>query len=389
MIPSFNDNTQAWVPHGLVHRISGRLGPLSGVSVAVKDVMDWAGVPTGAGNPAWLQTHPVPDHDAAAVACLVEAGADLHGKTITDELAYSLQGENFHYGTPVNASAPDRVPGGSSSGSAAAVSGGAVDAALGTDTGGSVRVPAAYCGLWGLRTTHGLVDRAGVVPLAPRFDTVGWLARSPQILEQVGQVLLPASAFEPRRLARWPEADALADEATRKALDTWAHQRGLPQFDLGEVAAAMGGLEGLRRLYVTSQQFEAWQVHGAWVSQNYPVFGPDIAARFLEASKVTAAQADEAGRGIDVFRAALRALLGNDAVVVLPTAAGPAPLRNSSGRQAERLQTLRLTSPASLSGLPQLTLPFEGEDGLARGIGIIAPAAADRGLIRWAVTSPF
>lgn len=168
---------------------SGR-GPLQGLSFTVKDVFAVAGHRSSAGNPDWLRTHePAADH-APAVRRLLEAGADLRGAAHTDELMYSLGGENYHYGTPVNPHGQDRIPGGSSSGSAVAVAAGSVDFALGTDTGGSVRVPSSYCGVFGFRPTHGAVPLEGVIPLAPGFDTVGWIAGSAELLFKVGRVLL-------------------------------------------------------------------------------------------------------------------------------------------------------------------------------------------------------
>ena len=142
---------------------------------------------------------------ARAITCLVEAGASLEGKVHTDELAYSLNGENHFYGTPLNPRAPDRVPGGSSSGSASAVASGACDFALGTDTGGSVRVPASYCGLFGIRPSHGRIPLDGCMPLAPSFDTVGWFARDARLLERVGAVLLSISGLSRRPVfvCRW------------------------------------------------------------------------------------------------------------------------------------------------------------------------------------------
>lgn len=172
-------------------------GPLAGVTLAVKDLFDVAGLPTGAGSPEWLATHPVPNESAAAVSRLLDAGAHIVGKTHTDELAWSLNGENAHYGTPQNPNAPGRIPGGSSSGSAAAVAGSLVQIALGSDTGGSVRLPASYCGIYGIRPTHGRIDLRGVVPLAPSYDTVGWFARDPMLLSTVGKVLLNASSAGP------------------------------------------------------------------------------------------------------------------------------------------------------------------------------------------------
>ena len=182
----------AFCPHGRFRIAGAERGSLARLEFAVKDLIDVAGHPTGAGNPRWLETHAPATVNAPSVQRLLDAGADLVGKTITDELAYSLNGDNVHYGTPVNVNAPGRVPGGSSSGSAAAVAAGLCDFALGTDTGGSIRVPASYCGVYGIRTTHGRIGLDGVVPLMPSLDTLGWLARTPAPLAAVGSVLLPA-----------------------------------------------------------------------------------------------------------------------------------------------------------------------------------------------------
>ena len=165
-------------------------GPLDGLRFAVKDTIDVAGFKTGCGNPTWRDSHPAAVAHAVCVEQLLRAGARCVGKTISDELALSLLGENYFYGTPLNPRAPERVPGGSSSGSASAVACGLVDFALGTDTGGSTRVPASNCGIWGFRPSHGFVSVAGVNPLAPSFDTVGVLARSADVLAKVGLVLL-------------------------------------------------------------------------------------------------------------------------------------------------------------------------------------------------------
>ncbi len=183
-------------------------------------MFDIAGHRTGNGNPVWLETHPPEAHTASAVARLLAAGGRMVGKTHTDELAYSLNGENVHYGTPTNPRAPGRIPGGSSSGSAAAVAGGLVDFALGTDCGGSVRLPASYCGIFGIRTTHGLVPADGVVDLAKSFDTVGWFARDAATMLRVGEVLLPqtANGFAPKRLLIAEDAFAFAGDEVAGAL---------------------------------------------------------------------------------------------------------------------------------------------------------------------------
>jgi amidase len=187
------DTLNAFVCHGHVERTPRNEGLLSGCTFVVKDFFDVAGVPTGAGSPDWLATHAVPERSASVVEALLAAGARLVGKTQTDELAWSLNGENHHYGTPTNPAAPGRIPGGSSSGSAAATAGGLVDFAIGSDTGGSVRLPASYCGILGMRPTHGRIAIDGAVPLAPSYDSVGWFARDPVLFERVGSVLLGES----------------------------------------------------------------------------------------------------------------------------------------------------------------------------------------------------
>jgi len=195
-------------------------GPLAGLTFAAKDVFHVAGHRTGFGHPDWLRTHPPAVETAAAVQRLLDAGATMVGRTLTDELAYSLSGENPHYGTPVNPRAPDRIPGGSSNGSASAVAGGLVDFALGTDCGGSVRLPAGYCGIFGMRPTHGRVPVTGVIPFGPSFDAVGWFARDAGMMERVGRVLLAGDAGAPpaRRLLIVRDAFALVDPAVSAAL---------------------------------------------------------------------------------------------------------------------------------------------------------------------------
>ena len=183
--------SSAFVPHDLARTLRGNgAGPLAGLTAAVKDMYDIAGARTGGGSPEWLATHEPAKTHAAAVARLLAAGADIIGKTVCDEFFFSLSGANAHYGTPVNVRAAGRLPGGSSSGSAAAVAAGACDIALGSDTGGSMRVPASFCGIYGIRPTHGRVDMAGAMAMAPTFDVAGWFASAPGTFRKVGAVLL-------------------------------------------------------------------------------------------------------------------------------------------------------------------------------------------------------
>ena len=272
-------------------------GPLEGLRFAVKDLLDVAGTRTGAGNPDWLGEAPVAHRHAPTVAALLDAGADLWGKTVTDELAFSLSGTNVHYGTPDNPAAPGRIPGGSSAGSASAVAGRVVDLALGTDTGGSIRVPASYCGIWGIRPTQGIVDTAGMVPLAPTFDTIGLLAANPVVLAagwhalRAGASLPPASwpahvardTVQPiRRMVVATDLFALADREARSALrqaaDRLADRLGL-ELDEGEFAGARR-----RRASSMPSAPSSWSRPGGSTASGSPGAGPLSARALLPAS---------------------------------------------------------------------------------------------------------
>jgi amidase len=380
------DHVGAWVPHGRFVVEGSAGGPLAGLRFAAKDLYDVAGHVTGAGNPDWLATHGVAARSGPVVQGLLDAGATLMGKLVTDELAYSLHGDNLHYGAPINSAAPDCVTGGSSSGSAAAVAAHLVDFALGTDTGGSTRVPASYCGLWGLRGSHGLVSTEGLVPLHPAFDTATWLAHAADSFERVGAVLLPPSQFLPRRVLRLDDAAALADAAFFAPLQRALVQLGnLLDVDVqGLRVAGDAGLADWRQAYMTAGAFEGWQVHGAWITQQQPRFAPAIQARWQAASRVTAEAAAAAHAKAASVRAQVRGLLGDDGIAVLPSAASLAPRRDAppDAVDAVRLRTLAITSIAGLSGLPQVSMPFRTPAGEPLGISLLGPAGSDLALIR-------
>jgi amidase len=327
------------------------------------------------------------------VQALLDAGASLAGKTITDELAYSLNGQNFHYGTPANVNAPGRIPGGSSCGSAAAVAAGLVDFALGSDTGGSVRVPAAYCGLFGLRPSHGRISLAGVMPLAPSFDTLGWFARDAALLRRVGEVLLPdrarGASEAPASLMVAEDAFALMAPAARARLDPWiarleARLGAARRVELGEPG---GGLAAWMRRFRVIQGREITLQHEAWIEERRPRFGPEIAARFALAAGIEEAEAVAASRLRAEFAARMSELLSGGALLCLPTAPDIAPRLDADAESLvqHRDRVLSLTSPAGLAGLPQVTLPVAEVGGCPLGLSLIAGPDGDRGLLDFAV----
>lgn len=360
-------------------------GPLSGLRFAVKDLIDVTGHITGGGNPDWANDHGAAAADAPVVAALLKAGATLIGKTVTDELAFSLDGRNTYYGTPLNAAAPTRLPGGSSSGSAAAVAGGLADFALGTDTGGSVRVPASFCGLFGFRPSHGLVSTEGVIPFAPSFDTVGWFARDGTLLAKIGRVLLPASAMAlPMRALLCRDAFQIVDAALRDQLAADANnvltRLGIAIRD--EVYLTDDALTAWRNAYGTLQGDEIRQSLGPWIRAKSPRFGPNIEPRFASLEKISVKDVAAAKwRRVEVQHR-LDTLLKN-AILVLPTAPFAAPDRDIDENELGPLypRLLALTAPASLGSLPQVTLPLtRTEDGPA-GLSLIGPRGSDEALL--------
>jgi len=382
------DSAGAFVPGGRFRVEPGASGPLTGLTFVAKDLYDVAGHPTGAGNPTWLATHAVPERHAALVARLLGAGATLVGKVITDELAYSINGDNVHYGTPVNTNAPGRVPGGSSSGSAAAAAARLCDFALGTDTGGSIRVPASFCGVWGLRPTHGLLPAEGVVPLSPSYDTFGWLAAAGDVFERVGDALLPA--FEPAwdRLVVPYDAWALADDESRPLLAAIAQAVARVAGHARHVTVGDPDLESWRKTYVAVSAYEAWQAHGAWIEAHKPGFGPAIAQRFAYAKGVTASDFSAASTERERIATRVLELLGPRGVAVLPSAAGPAPRLDAQPADVDafRLRTLRITNIAGNARLPQVNIPLAGASGLPIGVSLMGSPGSDRALIALART---
>ncbi|MBR7889982.1 amidase [Marinomonas sp. A79] len=368
--------------------------PLSGLRLAVKDLFHMAGLPTSAGNPTWLATHPIPTQTASSVTALIEAGAEFCGKTITDELAYSLNGQNIHYGTLINPLTPNRLPGGSSSGSAIAVAKELADIGLGTDTGGSIRVPASYNGLFGLRPTHGIIAADNMVALAPSFDTVGLLTRDLATLTKAAKVLLSASASAlpahsinkvliadnlinqvahmaelKTQLANWRDKDLLPNEATLH-IDTQAWQ----------TSATFRTLQGA----------EIWQEHGEWVTlvtehDKKAVFAPDIQTRFawcdtLSGQEIQAAQQQRADF-TDWLESELK-----EGVLIIPTTPGLSPLLEAAEADLAvyRNQLMDITAIAGLAGLPQLHLPVCTLNGAPCGLSLVGPKGSDLALIDFA-----
>ncbi len=362
-------------------------GPLSGLALAVKDIYAVKGQRTGGGNPDFLAESPVAAATAPAVQRLFDSGARYAGRTQTEELTFSLTGQNVHFAHPVNPAAPDRVTGGSSSGSAAAVAGGLVDIATASDTGGSVRAPASFCGLIGLRTTQGAISLEGAMPLAPSLDTFGWFAKDAQTYETVAKIFFerpPDTAFRMHHLAVLDSLLLGPAEAAEYArmVHIVSERLGAPR----EAPALSQSPDDLYWTFRRLQAFEAWRVHGAFVARHGARMDKGVRERF-EFGRDLPADTERAGTPKrDAFRRELADLLGDDGVLVMPTVPGAALLARSSfdALQLYREKALKLLCLSGLSGFPQITVPLGTVDGAPFGISLLGPARSDLALVRLA-----
>lgn len=375
--------------HGLLGALrceAHAAGALSGLDVVVKDVFDIAGTVTGFGNPDWARLHPAATADAAVVSRLRDAGARITGKTTTVEFTFGLEGTNHWYGTPLNPAAPGRLPGGSSCGSASAVAAGRATAGLGSDTGGSVRIPASYCGLFGIRPSLGAISLLGAMPYAPSLDVPGWLCRDVQTLRRVGEELLPCGPALDGGLLLLREAFDNARPEVAEALGRVCERLASAGWNVHELGLAGHALEPLREAMADIHGREVWQSLGAWIEANAPAMAEQTAQRMRTASRVEAAMARSARSLREAFRARMQRLLGAGAVVVFPTSPCVAPPRDAAPASLDELrrQTQRVTAIAGLAGLPEVSLPVARIAGLPVGLSLAAAAGRDRALLELA-----
>ena len=375
----------AFVPGPRAH-IEGRSGgPLAGLTFAAKDLFDVAGVPTGGGNHDWPTGRPVPTRHAWAVQALLDGGATLVGKTITDEVSLGILGENAFDGTPINVRAPGRVPGGSSSGSAAAVAAGLCDTALGTDTGGSVRVPASFCGLYGIRPTHGRLDVTGMMSQAPTSDTTGWFAPDAVTFARVSSVLLQEEipTTLPTRLVIAVDAFGFADASVAAALQPMVARLAALIGSSREDLMAPQGLSVWARAQRTLQPVEAYNTFKDWLDERNPRFAFSVARGLVMGSMVPESERGWANLMRQEARGRMAWLLPPGTILCLPTTPFPAPLR---GQRLSMLDPLRdritcLCAQGGLAGHPQVNLPGTTVDGLPVGLSIIGPRGSDATLV--------
>ena len=387
--PTINDPLEAFCKdtQAYINGVAG--GPLSGLTFAAKDIFDVAGHVTGGGNPDWKATHQPASETAWVVQTLVNAGATMVGKTHTDELTRGILGENAHYGTPINPKAPGRVPGGSSSGSAAAVAGELVDFALGSDTGGSVRIPASFCGLYGLRPTHGRIPTEGLLDQAPSYDTIGWFARDAETFVRVGSMILqvPVPASRPSKLIIAEDVFEAAEGAVADALRPALERIRALVGDSSSVRLSPSGLDAWAEQQNTLQSREAWEIMRDWIEEVNPRFSYQVGERYHLSSNITDAQVEQAAAVRDSVRARMDEVFSGGGFVCLPTSPVPAPPRGQSlsERRDGQSRILRLTCMGGTTGRPQITIPVAEVYGLPVGLSFMGNRGADEALMGFAI----
>ena len=387
-MPLINDTAHAFLPYPDAPVGHASSGPLSGLCFAAKDLFDVAGYPTGGGQPFVLAMSGIKTKTAPAVQQLLDAGARFVGKTVTDELAFSMNGNNAHFGAPINGAAPDRISGGSSSGSASAVSNGLCDFALGSDTGGSVRAPANHCGLYGIRPTHGRISLSGVLDLAPSLDTCGYFARDVETFARVSSVLL-GHDIEPLQKIRLLKPDDIWALLDADVLTVQAGPLARVEAALGKVQAANVVLDDLDSMYWHFRYIqgrEAWMVNGPLIERFCPPLGPGVAERFDWSRQVTDTQFAAATSYRERFKKHLANLLGTDGVLVMPTVPDIAPMCSETGDSLEsyRNRSIQMLCIAGLSGFPQISLPLGQRLGCPLGLSLLGPPGSDASLVQLA-----
>ncbi len=358
-------------------------GPLAGLDAVIKDVFDVGGTITSFGNATWARLHPPALCDAPIVSRLREAGARIIGKTVTVEFTFGLEGQNQWYGTPRNPAALDRLPGGSSSGSASAVASGRAAIGIGSDTGGSVRIPASYCGLYGLRPSYGLLSLAGAARYVPSLDVAGWFARDAATMQRIGAALLPTSPTLRGEIILVRDAFDNADPAVASVIGAVCDRIAAAGYPMRDLVLWSRGLDDLQTTQALIHGREAWQSLGPWLEAHQPDMAEITATRLQGASRVSVAEVRDARLNREAFRAQVLALLADGAVLAFPSSPCIAPRRDAARTTLDhvRRRTMNVTAIAGLAGLPEISIPAGMSEGCPVGLSLVAAPGRDQALL--------
>lgn len=359
---------------------------LSNYVFGAKDVFKIKGTTWGNGHPDWLRYSQPDDFTASAILTLLDAGADLVGKTICDELCYSISGENWHYGSPLNPTDTRRLTGGSSSGSCSATAGGLVDFAIGSDCLGSVRVPASYNGIIGLRPSYERIQNDGEAPYCKSMDVLGFVASEKEVFQDVASVLLNEDPEKGTFTKLYVVDDAFeaVDSNVQEAFNAVIDKIGTKLGTIEHIKIAEEGLEyWVKEVFQIVQGYEIWESYGGFVNKYRPRLSPGPKDRLEKASTISRERYLEAKKKKEEFRQRVEHLLSDGAVLITPTASSVAPLKSASLKEIDRLRTQssHLLCISPLADIPQLTLPLLEQDGVPLGVTLMSAKNTDRTLI--------
>lgn len=361
-------------------------GQLANYKFAAKDVFKIKGSTWGNGHPDWLENSGPDEFTTTAILNLLDQGADLVGKTVCDELCYSISGENWHYGSPLNAADTRRLAGGSSSGSAAATAAGLVDFALGSDCLGSVRIPASYNGVIGMRPTYKRIENDGEVPYCESMDVLGYFASEKEVFQNVSAILMEEDHKKTifNKLYVLEDAFEIVDSEVKEAFTEMINEIGDELGEIKQVRIAPEGLDyWVKEVFQIVQGYEVWDSYGGFVNKYQPRLSPGPKERLEKASKITRESYLKAKEKQEEFRQRISGMLADGAIFILPTASSIAPLKSTSLEEINRLraQSSKLLIISALSGIPQLTLPLLELEGVPLGLSLMSAQNTDRALI--------
>lgn len=372
-----------------------RSGPLDGLTFAVKDNIDVAVRRTSYGSKSWGQSHQDAVNHAVCIEQLLGAGATCIGKTVADEFTYSLAGENSFFGTPLNPKAPECVPGGSSSGSASAVACGVCDFAIGTDSAGSLRVPASFCGIWGMRPTLHRISEAGVLPFMPSVSTVGAFAGDIDVLSKVMRVLLCSSTkpvAEIRNIYLLEDAFSLADRATRSAVEKSisllrrAQRVTISSINLRDILGKDFDLIACNeRVLRNVQTAEFANTVGGWIDTVEPELSPGFAMAYQNVRNFDRSTLTDALYLREYLFGKISEFTSPGDLFCFPTTPTPAPLKASLDSMEEAQdfydRTMAITSFAGVGRMPEVSMPIATANGRPVGVSFAAGSYEDEFLL--------
>ena len=372
------------MPHSPIRDINLiNLGPLSDLTFVVKDMCEIKGFKSSCGNPDFYEKCLPADDFAPFLKDILNKGATLKGITICDEFFYSLIGENGHYGTPANLNAPGCVPGGSSSGSAAALTTDLYDFSIGSDTGGSVRVPASFCGLLGIRPTHNRINTKGVYPMAPTFDTIGWFAKDIKTFKKIGFTVLNQKDKTKNSFKDFVIAEDILELANSDIINLFNNYINNSFPEIKKIRLSKHNKDVIADNFRILQGGEIVENVIPWILKNKPKISPEINNRIEMAIKITKDEINQAVKFRENLKKEIELTLPEGLIALFPTTPFSSPKCGQSDEQLSsyRKKLMEFTSIAGMTSRPQISIPKFKDNSGPIGISLLGWRYSDEVLL--------